>query len=550
MPSNISIKTLSQNAQFQQFVQFAETTIAAGKQKAIARVETSEVGGIANRTIKPATGDWVGIGVGRLSSLKKANNTTRDAFLKAVSDMFGGQDHIPESVQAAMKMEDYGKGKPLTARRIMAVKEAIVQILTEENKAVKEANEKLHTGMQSCDQISKSGMPAEFAEELRKILTEAQRRYIGEPSGEPTPIDFVRGGAQKLISEMVKTANAEGHRITVKEFSDAMKPFYERHVAAASIQGLLDKLTTEMGQTKCNPHIITKRHPEILDDLLACKSPDEVKVCFEKHKEPSTDVLKLRGELHKYENEFISMVEKAINDGTGHDDIRFNFSNRSTQRSAFLAKMQNFSSSILTNENEDAKKLGWSLEAAVKQLADEAASGFIARIKEIDKFVSSGEISENLGKTWRDELVFSANAKSFSPEKIMAMSKKLDPQTLIDGFKPGNDIKAILNSVGDFAKQIETIGEDAYGFDDWHNGSVDGKNEVRLRIMQVLFEKNPGMKDALMARAKEVKENMDSLLVGVPSKTGTTTVKTRNENWQLCFVIFGEPVQKKEAVQA
>lgn len=71
---------------------------------------------------------------------------------------------------------------------------------------------------------------------------------------------------------------------------------------------------------------------------------------------------------------------------------------------------------------------------------------------------------------------------------------------------------------------IETIGEEAYGFDDWHNGSVDGKNEVRLRIMQVLFEKNPGMKDALMARAKEVKENMDSLLVGVPSKTGKKTL--------------------------
>ena len=124
MPSNVNI----QLAEFQQFVQFAETAIASGKQKAIARVETSEVGGIANRTIVPGTGDWVGIGVGRLSSLKKANNTTRATFLKAVSDMFGGQDHIPESVQAAMKMEDYGKGKPLTARRIMAVKEAIVQI--------------------------------------------------------------------------------------------------------------------------------------------------------------------------------------------------------------------------------------------------------------------------------------------------------------------------------------------------------------------------------------------------------------------------------------
>ena len=40
MPSNINI----QLAEFQQFVQFAETAIASGKQKAIARVETSEVG--------------------------------------------------------------------------------------------------------------------------------------------------------------------------------------------------------------------------------------------------------------------------------------------------------------------------------------------------------------------------------------------------------------------------------------------------------------------------------------------------------------------------
>ena len=112
MPSTINIQTLFQNAQFQQFVQFAETAIAAGKQKAIARVETSEVGGIANRTIVPGSGDWVGIGVGRLASLKKANNTTRATFLKAVSDMFGGQDHIPESVQAAMKMEDTGRASP------------------------------------------------------------------------------------------------------------------------------------------------------------------------------------------------------------------------------------------------------------------------------------------------------------------------------------------------------------------------------------------------------------------------------------------------------
>ena len=111
MPSNVNI----QLAEFQQFVQFAETAIASGKQKAIARVETSEVGGIANRTIKSGSGDWVGIGVGRLSSLKKANNTTRATFLKAVSDMFGGQDHmIKQNILTSLKALGAGSARTVT----------------------------------------------------------------------------------------------------------------------------------------------------------------------------------------------------------------------------------------------------------------------------------------------------------------------------------------------------------------------------------------------------------------------------------------------------
>ena len=113
------------NATFDAFVQFAQTQEAAGKQRAVARVDADALGGIVNRTIRPGSGDWVGIGAGRLASLKRANNITRDAFMKAVADMFGGESHIPDSVKVAMKLEDYGKGKPLTVRRILAVKAAI-----------------------------------------------------------------------------------------------------------------------------------------------------------------------------------------------------------------------------------------------------------------------------------------------------------------------------------------------------------------------------------------------------------------------------------------
>ena len=64
MALEVNNQNLFQNAQFQQFVDFAETQIHAGKQRAVARVD---VGEIANRTIKPGSGDWVGIGQGRLA---------------------------------------------------------------------------------------------------------------------------------------------------------------------------------------------------------------------------------------------------------------------------------------------------------------------------------------------------------------------------------------------------------------------------------------------------------------------------------------------------
>ena len=113
------------NQAFKAFVDFAKAKDAAGKPRAIARIDAGEWGNIVNRTVRPSKGDWVGVGKWRLASLKKANNDTRDAFRTAVSNMFGGESYIPARVLEVMKMRDYGQGKPLTARRILAVMRAI-----------------------------------------------------------------------------------------------------------------------------------------------------------------------------------------------------------------------------------------------------------------------------------------------------------------------------------------------------------------------------------------------------------------------------------------
>ena len=117
-------------AQFNQFVDFAKLAEQAGNTKAIARVSTSDGDTTTLRAIGTTTDDKV-FAIRRSPDTKQANDAARALFKKAVADMFGGEDHIPPSVLKAMNMKDYGCGKPLTARRIMAVKRAIVQLQKE-----------------------------------------------------------------------------------------------------------------------------------------------------------------------------------------------------------------------------------------------------------------------------------------------------------------------------------------------------------------------------------------------------------------------------------
>ena len=112
------------NAQFDQFVRFAEQAMQAGKAKTIASLGAEGATGLAARDIKPGSGD--SLGAWRRSSVSKgANDAVRELFRQSVAAMFGGNDRIPEDVQKAMLLKDYGKGKPLSARRILAVQRAV-----------------------------------------------------------------------------------------------------------------------------------------------------------------------------------------------------------------------------------------------------------------------------------------------------------------------------------------------------------------------------------------------------------------------------------------
>ena len=130
----------SYNAQFRQFVDFATQAHKSGSDSKIAQIGTAGRGvdganPLAGRTIVPKS-QWDFVGnIGRLAASRATNDSVRELFRSTIVDMFGGESKVPQGVKDAMKLADYGKGKPLTARRILAVSAAVTAEVAKLNQA-------------------------------------------------------------------------------------------------------------------------------------------------------------------------------------------------------------------------------------------------------------------------------------------------------------------------------------------------------------------------------------------------------------------------------
>ena len=157
------------NQQFQKFVDFASQKVEAGKGQAIARLDDA-AGNLGGHVITEARNDGVG-GLSaffRKTAQKTLNNTMREQFRNTVIDLFGGISKVPDSVLKAMKLEDYGQGKPLTAHRIMVVKASIDNVRTRFDTAFQTATAK--TSVQSMYTRLDDEGKAQLDERIRNII--------------------------------------------------------------------------------------------------------------------------------------------------------------------------------------------------------------------------------------------------------------------------------------------------------------------------------------------------------------------------------------------
>ena len=209
------------NAQYTKFAQFAEANVQNGNEEAIARDGGEAAGGpLAGRKIVAADKDYVRQWL-RPVVAQNANNAARELFRRAVRDMFGGNEaNIPENVRQAMKLNDYGGGHPLTARRIMFVKVEVDRVL--------------------ADAMERAGSHI-----LAKI-TARERDFLGACNALGT--EYAEGHAG-FTKELMKCRTAEEFEAVFQLHEAEINSFVEAKACGYAAQKVVDAALADSGVT-------------------------------------------------------------------------------------------------------------------------------------------------------------------------------------------------------------------------------------------------------------------------------------------------------------
>lgn len=216
------------NAQFNEFVRFASQEGVSGR----TTLESTQGTGVMTITAKSKR-DFVG-NIGRSDESKAANKDVRDLFMNSVLKMFGASklEDLPDVVMAAMKPEDFkAEGKPLTARRVLAVQTAMRQNEMEmligaemgiDVGANKELRDRIHAAVEACG--GNEEVFSVFQENYREILFEKKDGHLSDGPvlrGERAVRSWVKELAPALewLRKQIRIQKAD------PEFFDVAKPF-------------------------------------------------------------------------------------------------------------------------------------------------------------------------------------------------------------------------------------------------------------------------------------------------------------------------------------
>lgn len=199
-------------AQFKNFVDFATNSIAKGDKGLDTVAGLSGLGGgdFGSHKIGVCNSDST-FKLFRSQNSKDLNNVIRDIFKKSISDIFGGEKNIPKNVLDTMKLGDFGKGKPLTARRILAVNEAISKSLDNDHTPEIKNNYE-NTKYQSTTQYYESILQGAYSNKITVKPEEAQKlaKHIIDSAVNSTG-EYMDAKDKEEASNLLANASFEYH---------------------------------------------------------------------------------------------------------------------------------------------------------------------------------------------------------------------------------------------------------------------------------------------------------------------------------------------------
>jgi len=434
------------NEQFTQFVQFANQQVAAGNDKAVARAG-ADVGAPARHVVAATDGDRVAAFT-RSRTAEQANEAARTLFRQSVADMFGGEEEIPPNVRDAMQTGDYGKGKPLTARRILAVKTEVDRILAGPaafNRGVAE----------SLFHENSRGLPAAIRSALDGLADSCRAVFGGAvvPPGESVENLLNPSHVRTAIDGLIEAADRQGREISPQEIAGAFAPKLLRRLAAtAAGEHILSKAREVAPDCTSLPAPLAfqfdKRNPGFLDSLCACRDAAGVAAVLAGRTEEIASFADLLVRSEAAAKDVKERAAAKLADALGLErglvlaHVPF----------APLRKAADFlSDAILQGTAEGSKEPGYDVEGAFEALVDDFVSHRIAACREIDTL----DMPEAAKNRWKADYTGNSGRPRLTPSQLLQVAREVDFRKIEGALSRGMPMKIAAAMLENFAQSVQ-----------------------------------------------------------------------------------------------
>ena len=554
--------------QLNAFTQFAADF--GFKSKKVAQIDDAARIDGTFRNIKASASDKAYV-FRREQSDKDANNAVRRLFKQTIIDLFGGENRIPEDVRKKMELGDYGKGKPLTARRIAMVKDAVIKVLVKNKdgiidekgnarlageiigdmRGLEEAVKKPAKGRNAIEdenaihdrmnvKAPAKQKPAyaiynqKIADDIRgdgfnNLPRDIQRAFddviaeINDLCGEGTVTSkgklktFV--GSAPLCTELDARAKVFKRNLKYDDMCTILRNII-RKTNAVEAHALSKFVNKKLSKAVVNS--LLQNIPGLKDELRRCNSGAAINATLERYREPIEMRLRIAATIDRFE--MGGAKELLIDEYAKATGL-------SREKLSEILPLREYSggNSTLISEMKSGKSPAQSDEEIEQAFRDNAKEYLRVRqdiAREVDLF---DDIPEKVRENIRLSALTATTIKGFSLSKCHDCATDLDIhpfQSAIEA-KPFSVDNAVT-AMRQLFKQIDDFGKarliDGSGKNLWASYGADDIQQFAATVMKFALADKPELVEALKTHADEIRDGVGKTIAR--NETGYLAMNT------------------------